>query len=58
MSTNIDFYFDFMSPFAYPPGNTQAVFWTDYVVRKPSPSFAVAKALPRVSITNGRRSFW
>jgi hypothetical protein len=27
-------------------------------VKQPSPNFADVKALPRVSITNGRRSFW
>jgi hypothetical protein len=34
-----------------------ALFWMDYVVRRPSQNFAVVKALPRVSITSGRRSF-
>ena len=29
-----------------------------FVARRPLPNFAVVKALPRASITNGRRSFW
>jgi len=29
-----------------------------FVAKRPLPNFAVVKALPRASITNGRRSFW